>query len=196
MSPTLISPSCAALRALMLVLTLITAFVSNASTAAAPLGLPKPLVNEVAGAEALTVRGTAVMRFVGLKVYDIALWTPSQPLRDDQLFALQLVYDLGLKGAEIAKRSVVEMRKVGYTDEAKLTRWGETMTRIFPDVKKGEVLVGVYVPTPSGAEARFYSSTRLLDTVKDAEFAKAFFDIWLSEKTSEPKLRTRLLGNK
>jgi hypothetical protein len=60
-------------------------------------------------------------------------------------------------------------------------------------VKKGDVLVGVSVP---GKEARFYAADRFLATVPDAEFAKAFFDIWLSEKTSEPKLRQRLLGTR
>ena len=84
------------------------------------------------------------------------------------------------------------MRKVGYTDETKLKKWGDAMTAIFPDVKKGDTLVGVSIP---GKEARFYSQEKFIAAVPDPEFAKAFFDIWLSDKTSEPKLRLRLLGN-
>jgi hypothetical protein len=163
---------------------------SLADASSAP-PLPKPIAMDLADAGSLKMRGQAVMRFFGLKVYDIYLWTPGKPHSDADLFALKLVYDLNLKGAEIAKRSVDEMRKLGYTDEAKLTRWGETMARIFPDVKKGDVLVGVSVP---GKEARFYAADRFIAAVPDAEFAKAFFDIWLSDKTSEPKLRQRLLG--
>jgi hypothetical protein len=30
--------------------------------------------------------------------------------------------------------------------------------------------------------------------VKDSEFAKRFFGIWLSERTSAPRLRSSLLG--
>jgi hypothetical protein len=150
-------------------------------------------VADIAETKTLTQRGQAVMRFFGLKVYDIRLWTPGKPHRDDEIFALELVYDLGLKGAEIAKRSADEMRKIGYTDEAKLKRWVEGMTNIFPDVKPGDTLVGVSIP---GKEARFYSKDQFIAAIPDAEFARAFFGIWLSEKTSEPKLRDRLLGEK
>jgi hypothetical protein len=155
--------------------------------------LPPPVVADMAETKSLTQRGDAVMRFFGLKVYDIRLWTPSKPHRDEDLFALELVYDLGLKGAEIAKRSADEMRKIGYRDEAKLKRWTDAMARIFPDVKQGDTLIGVSVP---GKEARFYSRDKFIAAVPDPEFAQAFFGIWLSEKTSEPKLRERLLGGK
>ena len=157
------------------------------------VSLPTPISVDVAESKSLTRRGDAVMRFFGLKVYDIRLWTPGRPHRDEDVFALELVYDLGLKGAEIAKRSADEMRKIGYTDEAKLKRWTEAMMTAFPDVKQGDTLVGVSVP---GKEARFYSRDKFLAAVPDPEFAKAFFGIWLSEKTSEPRLRERLLGGK
>lgn len=174
-----------------LVLGLALGLVVSISHASDVPPLPKPISADIVDAAGLKVRGQAVMRFFGLKVYDIYLWTPGKPHSDSDLFALKLVYDLNLKGAEIAKRSVEEMRKLGYTDEAKLKRWGDAMARIFPDVKKGDVLVGVSVP---GKEARFYAADRFIAAVPDAEFAKAFFDIWLSEKTSEPTLRQRLLG--
>jgi hypothetical protein len=166
----------------------------NAGIAAAQVSsLPPPVTADVTESKTLTQRGAAVMRFFGLKVYDIRLWTPGKPHREDELFALELVYDLGLKGTEIAKRSADEMRKIGYTDESKLKRWTEAMARIFPDVKQGDTLVGVSVP---GKEARFYSQDKFIAAVPDPEFAKAFFGIWLSDKTSEPKLRERLLGGK
>ena len=65
------------------------------------------------------------------------------------------------------------------------------MARIFPDIKKGDTLIGVSLP---GKEARFYNREKLIAVVPDPEFAKAFFDIWLSEKSSEPKMRLKLLG--
>jgi hypothetical protein len=151
------------------------------------------LTAELEEAKSLTKRGAAVMRAIGLKVYDISLWTPAKAHSDVEPFALKLIYNMSFKGSDIAKRSVDEMRKVGYTDEAKLKRWGETMTKIFPDVKKGDTLVGVSVP---GKEVRFYSQSKLIATVPDVEFGKAFFDIWLSEKTSEPKLRRQLMAIK
>lgn len=150
--------------------------------------LPEALTKEHRG---LAVFSEGLLRVFGFKVYDIRLWTPGKKHSFDDMFALELVYDMGLKGKDIAERSAAEMRKQGFGDEAKLMKWSQEMARIFPDVKRGDALIGVFVP---GKEAQFYSQDKRLATVADPEFAKAFFDIWLSEKTSEPKLREKLLG--
>jgi hypothetical protein len=150
--------------------------------------LPELVARDVMG---LSVRGEAAMRFIGVKVYDVRLWTQMKPFNHAEPFAVELVYDMNFSGKDIAERSVKEIRAQGYGDEMKLLRWGADMARIFPDIKPGDVLIGVSLP---GKEARFYNRERLIATVPDPEFAKAFFDIWLSEKSSEPKLRLRLLG--
>jgi hypothetical protein len=150
--------------------------------------LPELVNRDLAG---LAMRGQAAMRVFGLKVYDIRLWTQTKPFSYADPFAVELVYDMNLNGKDIADRSVSEMRSQGYNDESKLKRWGEQMAKIFPDIKKGDALIGVSIP---GKEARFYNREKLIAAVPDPEFAKAFFDIWLSEKSSEPKLRLKLLG--
>lgn len=150
--------------------------------------LPEVVAKEHA---ALSMCGEGDLRFLGFKVYNARLWTPVKPHSASEVFAIHLVYDMSFKGREIAERSVAEMRKVGYKDEQKLKRWGEEMLRIFPDIKKGDSLIGVSIP---GKGAKFYSREKLIAIAEDAEFARAFFDIWLSEKTSEPKLREKLLG--
>ncbi len=150
--------------------------------------LPEIVMRDLMG---LSMRGEATMRFIGLKVYDVRLWTQMKSFTYADPFAVELVYDMSLNGRDIAERSVKEMRVQGYSDEAKLKRWGDEMTKIFPDIKKGDTLIGVSIP---GKEARFYNREKLIATVSDPEFSKAFFDIWLSEKSSEPKLRLKLLG--
>jgi hypothetical protein len=164
------------------------ALLSMCALAASAPTLPEAIARDVMG---LSVRGEAVLRVIGLKVYEVRLWTQMKPFTHAEPFAVELVYDMTFKGKDIADRSVKEMRAQGFNDEAKLRRWGEEMTRIFPDIKKGDSLIGVSVP---GKEARFYDREKLIATVPDAEFARAFFDIWLSEKSSEPKLRLKLLG--
>ncbi len=161
--------------------------------ATAAFALPASVVVDIADTKSLTRRGEAVMRFFGLKVYDIRLWTAAKPHDHGDVFALELVYDLGLKGREIAKRSIDEMRKQGFQDEAKLNEWNQAMVGVFPDVKQGDTLVGVSVP---GKGARFYAKDKFIAEIPDPAFAKAFFDIWLSPKTSEPALRARLIGSK
>ena len=160
--------------------------------AKAASSLPDPAAKEIAKVVPnLVKQGEAVLRFFGLKVYDIRLWTQGIKHSYSEPFALELQYDIDLNGKDIADRSVVEMRKQGYRDEVKLKHWGEMMTRIFPDIKQGDTLIGLSIP---GKEIRFYSRDKLIAVETDTEFSRAFFDIWLSEKTSEPKLRKRLLG--
>jgi hypothetical protein len=150
--------------------------------------LPAPVAKDV---PSLVAQGEAAMRWFGLKVYDIRLWTPMKVWSHAEPFALELNYDMNLGGKDIAAKSVELMRKQGVNDEDKLKRWGELMARVFPDIKKGDTLIGVSIP---GKEARFYTKDRFLEAVADTEFAKAFFDIWLAESTTEPGLRRRLLG--
>ena len=150
--------------------------------------LPAAVAADLPG---LSQWGKGTMRFLGLKVYDVRLWTAMKPFSHQDSFALELIYDMSLGGRDIAERSVKEMRGQGYNDEAKLKRWGEEMARIFPDIKKGDTLIGVNVP---GKEARFYNHEKFIAAVPDPEFARAFFDIWLSEKTSAPGVRSNLLG--
>ena len=85
------------------------------------------------------------------------------------------------------------MRRLGVWDEDKLARWEKALTRVFPDVKRGERIVGVHLP---GKGAIFYHQGQPTGTIDDPEFADAFFAIWLDPRTREPSLRKALLGQR
>jgi hypothetical protein len=153
---------------------------------------------------AMQLRGGGQLKFLGMRVYNARLFIKPPLGADvafDRDFALDIGYLMSLKGAAIADRSAKEMRRVGYQDEAKLARWTSRMKELFPDVQAGDHLVGVFDieggKDDKKAKASFYivqrSKVKLLGAVDDSEFARAFFDIWLSPKTSEPKLRAALL---
>ena len=72
-------------------------------------------------------------------------------------------------------------------------RWLRTMTQIFPDVKAGDRITGIQ--RPEGL-SRFFHNSSLRGEVRDAEFTRRFFGIWLGETTSEPSLRDSLLGQR
>ena len=149
--------------------------------------LPAALVAE---APALRLLGEGRLRWFGLHVYDSSLWVPGEGWSFERPFALDIRYAMSIKGRDLTERSLVEMKRLGWTDAEKLGRWEAAMDRVFPDIRPGDRLVGVSVP---GREARFYSQDRFLGTVADAEFARAFFAIWLHPETSEPKLRAQML---
>ena len=124
-------------------------------------------------------------------VYDATLYAPQGSWQKDKPFALELSYLREIEGKKIADRSIEEMRNQGMTDEVKLATWHAQMRKIFPDVDAGVRLTGVY--TKKG-EAVFYKNDREIGRISDPKFSKAFFDIWLNEKTSAPDLRRKLLG--
>jgi hypothetical protein len=64
------------------------------------------------------------------------------------------------------------------------------MARLFPDVGSGQRLAGVNLP---GQGVRFYFDGRFVGAIDDAAFARAFFAIWLDERTQAPTLREALL---
>jgi hypothetical protein len=135
--------------------------------------------------------GQGRMTYLFWDVYDATLYAPEGAWDDDKPFALQLSYLRMLEGKKIADRSVEEIRGQGYNDELKLATWHTQMRKIFPDVDEGVSLTGIY--TQSG-ETVFYRDNTEIGRINDPAFGKAFFGIWLNEKTSEPDLRRKLLG--
>lgn len=140
------------------------------------------------------LQGEARMTFLGLRVYDARLWLPPQAdvrQYDEAPLALALHYLRRLEGPAIAERSITEMRRVGSFTDAQASAWLEAMKRAFPNVADGDRLVGIHLP---GRGARFYFNGQRTAEIEDAEFARLFFGIWLSPRTSEPRLRERLIG--
>jgi hypothetical protein len=153
--------------------------------------VPPEVAAEVPGARLL---GKGQLRFLGLRVYDARLFVPAAAPGDDWAaapLALELQYARSLDGAKIAERSLTEMRRQADIDNAKSARWVTAMKQVFPDVKEGDRITGFNVP---GMGARFFVNGQLKGDIRDPEFARLFFGIWLSPKTSEPALRDALLG--
>jgi hypothetical protein len=133
------------------------------------------------------------LRVWGFEVYDARLWTP-RGFRHTQAmqasFALELQYLRKLEGSAIASRSIDEMRRVGSFTDAQAQTWLTAMREMFPNVSAGERITGINLP---GEGAEFWVNGQRVGLVKDVNFARLFFGIWLDERTSEPKMRAQLL---
>jgi hypothetical protein len=133
------------------------------------------------------------LRVWGFEVYDARLWAPAafrHAQYSEHAFALELQYLRRLEGAAIASSSLTEMRRVGSFTDAQAQSWGTAMRGIFPNIGPGERITGVNLP---GAGAEFWVNGQRVGSVADPIFARLFFGIWLNERTSEPKLRAKLL---
>jgi hypothetical protein len=138
--------------------------------------------------------GAARMRYFGLQIYDARLWVSPgfQPAMYWQApLALELRYLRSLHGPAIAQRSLDEMRRHGPINEAQAQAWLHAMKDVFPNVHHGDRITGLHSP---GNGARFWLNGVPRPAIRDAEFSRLFFGIWLAESTSEPLLRTELLS--
>jgi len=135
--------------------------------------------------------GKARMNVMMWDVYDASLFAPDGQFSWNQPFALKLVYLRDLAGMKIADRSIEEIRRQGFTDEATLVRWHAQLAEIIPDVQDGTSLTGIYTP---GQETIFFNQEREIGRISDPDFGPKFFGIWLSDKTSAPDIRKKLLS--
>ncbi len=137
--------------------------------------------------------GSGAFRFFGLLVYDARLWTTGPRFDAEAPFALGIRYARNIKGLKLAEESVKQWRTMRYGFEDRYEVWEAEMRRIFPDVKPDDELVGVHQP---GKGAQFYFNGKPAGEVADSAFARAFFAIWLDQRTTEPALRLALIGEK
>jgi hypothetical protein len=137
--------------------------------------------------------GSIKFRFWGFDVYRATLWAGSGFRAGSYAttpFALDLVYLRGLDGAAIAQRSLDEMKRQSSLTPAQADAWLSAMTRLFPNVKNGDRITGVNRP---GTGAAFWVNGQPAGEIKDPEFARLFFGIWLAPATSQPAMRQALL---
>ena len=153
--------------------------------------VPAEVAAELPGARLL---GSGRMTYFALHIYDARLWVGDGFAADNFAtlpLALELEYARTLFGKLIAERSLDEMKRAGGFGDEQGQRWLAAMTQTFPDVSKGDRLTGLHRP---GEAASFFLNGKPRGEVRDADFARRFFGIWLSPQTSEPKLRAALLG--
>ena len=138
--------------------------------------------------------GHHLFTFFGLEIYHISLWSsPEWTPQKWNLhpFALSLVYSRNLSGEDIARQSISEIKKQIALSDDTSQQWLNQLRVLMPSVKSGDRLTGVYQPSGSLV---FWMESKKLGEINDPALSEAFMAIWLSTKTSEPKMRKKLLG--
>ena len=136
-------------------------------------------------------RGEGELRWFGILAYRARLWTPSRTWDPGGPLALEIRYARSFTGQQLASRSIDEMKHTKAGSDAQHEQWLAAMSRTFRNVDEGDCLLGV--ATRSGA-TRFYFNGTPIGVIDDPQFGRAFFGIWLSPATTQPALRTKLIG--
>ena len=155
--------------------------------------VPSEVAAESPGARLM---GASRLRYLGLSVYDIRLWSANAKAASEPtttLLALELEYARSLPGTQIADAALKEMQGIEHIDAAQVQAWLARLRDTFPDVNRGDRITGVQRP---GEGTRFFVNGVLKGEVRDADFTRRFFAIWLSPSTSQPRLREALLSGR
>lgn len=135
--------------------------------------------------------GEGRLNFMFWQVYDASLFATDGQWQQNKPFALSLTYLRELQGEKIADKSIEEIRHQGFNDELKLATWHQLLKHILPDVEEGTVLTGIFT---KDKRTVFYLADKKIGEINDADFGELFFNIWLGNNTSAPKLRQQLLS--
>ncbi len=182
-------------RHCLLALAAAGAGLAGAARANTPAAGAHPTPGEVAShLPGARLHGQARLRFLGMSVYDARLWAGTRLQPTDWMqapLALELEYLRNLNGAQIAERSLAEMRKQADIAPTDGERWLAAMKASFPDVRAGDRITGLLQP---GRGVRFFVNGSPKGEIAEPDFARLFFGIWLSPRTTEPAMRDALLG--
>ena len=137
--------------------------------------------------------GKARFKVLFWSVFDAELYAQNGEFNSDKPFALSLSYLRKIKGSEIVAKSISEIQSQSAITSAEATDWESQLKSIIPDVDAQTTITGV---RDLDAHTLFYNNDELIGEIEDERFTRAFFNIWLGEKTSEPKLRSELLSLK
>ena len=139
----------------------------------------------------LILVGESRLSFLFWDVYDASLYASDGIYHPDKPFALSLRYLRDFSGSDIAERSIEEIRQQGLSDTLMLNLRREQFKAIFLDVVAGDEIIGIHDPSEG---ASFFLNGALIGNIPNTTLSRRFFDIWLSEKTSEPEMRELLIG--
>ncbi|AJQ95024.1 chalcone isomerase family protein [Gynuella sunshinyii] len=147
------------------------------------IGFASPLLQQYVPDARLSGETTRY-RYLFFDLYDASLYAPNGQWSMGQPFALSLTYLRHIKGEKIAEQAVAQIRNLGFDDEVRLASWYSQLRKIIPDVGRNKTLTGVYLP---GDKTVFLRDEKPIGIIRDADFGRWFFSIWLSDKSPEPQ---------
>lgn len=147
----------------------------------------------------MTLRGESLLR-VGyvFKVYQARLFVgedhATANVQDDVPKRLEISYLRDIKAADIIRIGDETLQRQLPADQlAALQSRLQTINRWYTDVRDGDTYALTYVPG-HGCELALNGTS--LGVIEGADFARAYFGIWLDPRTSYKEFRRELLGER
>ena len=139
----------------------------------------------------LRLVGEAQLRVFFWRIYDSSIYTKSGSYEGvEPGLALKIEYRRAIDGDEFISRTGEEWEKLGLlSDES--SEWLAKLEEFLPSVIKGDVII---LKVGDNLESIFHYNFERIGEIKPPQFTRDFLSIWLSEKSSYPKLQQQLIG--
>jgi hypothetical protein len=134
--------------------------------------------------------GTGKLSIFFIDIYDIKLFSKTKDYSKDKPFAIEINYLKDVKSTQIVDTSISEIKKIAKPSEDELENYRSILASLFPNIYSGDQLIGIKTANSDGV---FFYNKKRIGKINDEKLVDSFFDIWLSEKTSHPELREKLL---
>jgi len=126
----------------------------------------------------------------GIRMYDATLWIVGPQWSAAKPHALDIEPGRAVPADTLVKNAIAEMRDMKIGDERKLQVWQAEMTKLIPNVQKGDQIVIFCSDTHRTIAYLNNSSTGEID---DPTFCPAVMSVWLHPKTKHQAMRKSLL---
>lgn len=133
--------------------------------------------------------------FLLLHVYDVSLCANTkQQLSFNAIyqdsFSLTIHYNMNFDKEELSQSSLEEIRRYYTLSQDQESLYYQNLMRIFPNVKKGDVIEARY---NQDGQTDFYHNQRLTGSITSVDFSRKFLDIWLHQNNKYQKMVQDLL---
>lgn len=136
--------------------------------------------------------GSHNLKVWGLKIYNIQLLSDTKKFSYQNKFAIVINYQRDFAKKNLIQKSLEEISRINNIEDANLVKtYQKKLEEIFLDVKKGDRKTAFFDPKKG---VKLYFNAKFVGEINDLVFAKKFIDIWLSDKSSYPKMTQDILG--
>ena len=125
-------------------------------------------------------------------MYDATLWIVGAQWSAAAPHALDIEPNRAVSTDVLVKNAIAEMRDLKVGDERKLGIWQAEMTKLIPNLQRGDQVV-IFCSDSNRTLA--YLNDSSTGEIDDPSFCPAVMRVWLDPKTKHQALRRSLLGH-
>ena len=136
--------------------------------------------------------GEGMLKVLMWEIYNLRFYTDGTAFSWQNKFMLEFDYSRELKKESVIDASLKEFKLQPNVTDKDIKAWEMYLEQVIQTVQKGEKATIQWVPD---GQIIFHYEGSKPAVIENEKFARAFFNIWLGEQTSRPKLRSQLLGD-